>query len=290
MEREKASEPEPRQQITEIEKPNETVVFDDKTGDTATGQVRPIEKTNETVVFDHSQGGNAFFVYVPEQTVRSDMDFYRIAFGEYQKRGGDRFVAFFYSDIQDAEDASCYKKPDKHGFPRPCDGALSTQYSSLMARVSLEEESRSLTRYSPSPNELAAELDDWGWGHSPNSASAYETVLEYSWNSSDFGKSREIYVLVPDQDASSDSPLCAIAYRLHQEHGQGVDNFAVVFVTRETSAVSRARAGQAAAKFELFEETVARIDVDVVPGVGLPYRYFRRVGPWDANVPFPTCE
>lgn len=38
-------------------------------------QIAEIEDLNETVVFDHSQGENVFFVYVPEQTVGSDMDF-----------------------------------------------------------------------------------------------------------------------------------------------------------------------------------------------------------------------
>ena len=249
-----------------------------------------VEKVLGPIVFEHNQGEDALFVFVSEDSVGSDTDFYGIALSESRGRSKDRSVVFFYSDIQDAEDASCYKEPDKNGFQGSCDGILSTQYSSLMARVFLEEESRSLTRYSSSSDALAAGLERWGWGDSSAIGQEYETILVYEWSATDLGDVKEVYVFLPDPGDRSDFMLCTIAHGLYRDQGQGADDFIVMFLDNESPAVRRARTGDVTAKLGLVQERLAWIGVEPEPSLGMPSRHFGRVGPWDDNTPFPTCE
>lgn len=159
-----------------------------------------------------------------------------------------------------------------------------------MAHVSLGKESRSLTRYSSSSSALAAGLERWGWGDPSTIAPEYETILVYEWSATDLGDVKEIYVFLPDPGTRSDFMLCTIAHGLYRDQGQGVDDFIVMFLENESPAVRRARTGDVTAKLGLLQERVAWIGVEPGPGLGMPSRQFCRVGPWNDNAPFPTCE
>lgn len=115
-------------------------------------------------IFEDSQGRKDFYaIYIPPSLAESDQALYGIAVQEYPGRGDGGVIAKFYGDEDDAENASCYKKPNDSGFYAPCNGTPHDHYSSYLGFVMLSKGIRVFSRSYTDAEALDAVVS--GWDH-----------------------------------------------------------------------------------------------------------------------------
>ena len=244
----------------------------------------------EYTVFDHSQDReDLFYAYVPAETAGYDGDVYAVAVSEYRKRNEERVNGSFFTDPNEAEEASCFEEPNSAGFSIPCDRKFSEHYPSHWGTVTLEQDSRYIDKRLPSVEALETDLSNWD---STENIPAYEVVAE------DLSlETRNSYVLVSGDTGASNADLCAITKSVYQETGNSVNLFQIFFLTSDSQLVKQARENDRQAVSQLVTESIASLSISpnptsatTIPDPIKPYRSFRRRGAWDENSPVPTCR
>ena len=241
-------------------------------------------------IFDHSQDRDElFYAYVPAEIAGYDGDVYAVAVSEYQKRNEERVNGSFFTELNEAEDASCFEEPNSAGFSIPCDRKFSEHYPSHWGAVILEQDSRYIDKRLPSVAALERDLSDWD---SPENIPAYEVVTEDSSS-----ETRNSYVLVSGDTGASNAGLCAITKDVYQEADNSIRLFQIFFLTSDSQLVKQARENDRQAVSQLVTESIASLSISpnpasatTIPDPIKPYRSFRRRGAWDENSPAPTCR